>query len=301
MIRGLDAATDQFLGDLTEINRRVDRAERQISSGRRINNPSDAPDEVAHLLEVRTDLSAVEQIHSNLGRVRTEVDTAEETLRYAVTALDRVTVLGTQGATDIITGQGRTVLSGEVEGLLSQLVSMANTQVEGRYIFSGDTDQTSPYSVDLSTDDPVSAYGGSTSTRLVMHPSGTRFAIARTADGIFDSSNPADNVFDSVNALRVALRDDDVPAVRMALANVRTAAVHLNNQLAWYGGVQNQVGEATDFASRQETRLRTRISEIQDADITQAILDLQQGRFVQEAALNAQARKPRSSLFDYLG
>jgi flagellin-like hook-associated protein FlgL len=107
-------------------------------------------------------------------------------------------------------------------------------------------------------------------------------------------------VFDSVNALRNALRDNDVPAAKLALAQVRTAAKHLNNQQAFYGGVQNQVTEATDFAEKQIVRFKQQISGVEDADVTAAILDLTQGRQLQETALAAESRRPRSTLFDYL-
>ncbi|MCC6539053.1 MAG: hypothetical protein IT162_15985, partial [Bryobacterales bacterium] len=146
----------------------------------------------------------------------------------------------------------------------------------------------------------VSAYQGSTTTRQVGHPSGSRFPISRTAAAIFTAPAAADNVFESVNNLRNALRANDTDAVKLSFANVRTAAKYLNNQQAFYGGVQNQVNEATDFAAKQVTRLKTQISGVEDADLTAAILDMNQARQLQETALAAESRRPRSTLFDYL-
>lgn len=300
MLKGPDAHTEKFLNDMAAINNRINRAQREISSGRRINAPSDAPDEISHLLSLRSELGAMEQGKSNLSRVRTEVDAAEQALGHAVEVVDRVQVLGAQGASDLLDAAGRRTLANEVEQLLGQLVNLANTEIEGRFIFAGDTDQVSPYTFDPSLDDAVSDFQGSTTTRQVGHPSGSRFPISKTATSIFEDPAPENNVFGSVNALRNALRDNDVPAARLAMAQVRTAAKHLNNQQAFYGGVQNQVNEATDFASKQIVRLKQQISNTEDADITAAILDLTQGRQLQETALAAEARRPRGSLFDYL-
>ena len=300
MLKGPDAHTEKFLNDLAAINNRIGRAEREISSGRRVNAPSDAPDEISHLLSLRSELGAMEQSKFNLSRVQTEVDAAEQALGHAVQVLDRVQVLGAQGSSDLLDADGRKTLANEVEQLLGQLVNLANTEIEGRFIFAGDTDQVGPYNFDPTLDDAVSDFQGSTTTRQVGHPSGSRFPISKTATTIFEAAEPENNVFGSINALRNALRDNDVPAARLAMANVRTAAKHLNNQQAFYGGVQNQVTEATDFAAKQIVRLKQQISGVEDADITAAILDLTQGRQLQETALAAEARRPRGSLFFYL-
>ena len=300
MINGPDAQSSKFLNDLAAIAQRLDRAQRQISSGRRINDVSDDPDEISHLLGIRSDLSQVEQFQVNLGLIQTEVDTGEQALGQAIQAMDRIGVLGAQGASDLTPADSRNTIAVEIDELLGQVVNLANSQVDGRYLFSGDNDQAPPYTFDLSQPNPIGPYQGSASTRLVQHPSGQRISIAKTADEIFANPDPTLNVFDSVNALRAALRANDTAAIKTALGNVRTASVHLNNMQAFYGGVQNQVADAADFASKQVVRLKTQISQTEDADITSAILELNQSKFIQETALSAQSRQPRTSLFDYL-
>jgi flagellar hook-associated protein 3 FlgL len=300
MLKGPDSHSDRFLHDLAQINNRIAKAEREISSGRRVNAPSDSPDEISYLLSLRSTLSGTEQSKANLGRVKTEVDTAEQALGHALTVLDRVLELGTQGATGTADASTRRTLSVEVEQLLGQLVNVANAEIGGRFLFSGDTDQVAPYDFDPSQNDAVTAYQGSATTRYIAHPSGSRFPVAKTADTIFKASDPKDDVFGSVNALRNALRDNDAEGVRAALANVRSAAKYLNNQQAFYGGVQNQVTEATDFAEKQIVRVKQQISSVEDADVTAAILDLNSAKQNQEVALAAEARRPQTTLFDYL-
>jgi flagellar hook-associated protein 3 FlgL len=301
MLKGPDAQTDKFLTDLARISRRIEKAQYEITSGRRINKVSDAPNDVPRLLEMRSELSATEQIRTNLSRVEGEVNAAEGAVRHAVDLVERALSLGTQGATDFATPEQRQTLSNEIAAILEQLVATANTANEGRYLFSGDADLFAPYSIDTSLDDPFSLFNGAISTRKVMHPAGTLFAVAKTAEDIFDNADPAKNVFETLNSLRLALRDDDSAGITTAIASVRSANVHLNNMLAFYGTVQNQVAEAVDFSHKQELRLQQQISSIQDADLTTAILDLERSRFQQEASLSAQGRLSKISLFNYLG
>lgn len=301
MLRRVDPETERFLDDLARIKDRLARAQREVSSGRRLNQPSDDPDQVSQLLMLRSELAATEQIRFNLGRVTAEVNTAEQTLSAAVERLDRAAVLGSQGAGSTATAEQRLLVAREVEALLEQMVNLADTTVEGRYIFSGNADGQIAYTLDWTQSYPVSAYLGSAATRTIAGPGGQRIAVAKTAAEIFDNPDPAKNVFQALNNLRTALLANDQAGIGAALAQIRTASVHLNDELAFYGTVQNQLAAATEAARKEELRLKTRISEIQDADLTESIVAMNEARFQQEVALSARARMPRTSLFDYLG
>jgi len=300
MIRGPDARSDKFLTDLSEITRRLERAQNQITSGKRINRVSDSPDDISRLLQMRSELSATEQIRFNLGRVQTEVDGAEQALTHAINLLERVAVVGAQGGSSITSETDRGILGFEVATLLEQLVNISATVLEGRYIFSGDNDGVAPYDLDLALDDPFSPYQGTSSTRQVQHPSGRRFSVATTAEDIFDNSDPGKSVFRSVNQIRLALRDGNVQSVLDAVADVRTSLTHLNERLAFYGTLQNQVREGVEYANSQELRLNEQISVLQDADLTAAILEFNESRFQQESALRVEGNRSRLSLFDFL-
>ena len=300
MIQGPDARADRFLTDLAAITRRIERAQNQITSGRRLNQVSDAPDEVSRLLQIRAELSSTEQIHFNLGRVQTEVDSAEQALQHGVLLMDRVSVLAAQGANGTLGASERRSISVEVGTLLEQLGNLTGTAVEGRYLFSGDADQTVPYQLNLNLYNPFSAYQGSTSTRQVQHPSGQRFSVALTADQIFDDPTPGNSVFQAVNDLRQALAADDPAAINQAMTLVRSSSAHLNNQLAYYGTVQNQVREALDSSSSKELQLHQQISNIQDTDLASAILELNNAQLQQRATLSAEGQRSRETLFNYL-
>ena len=139
-------------------------------------------------------------------------------------------------------------MANELGAILQQLVSTANTTVQGRYIFAGDTDQTTPYSIDLTQTTPVSAYQGSASTREIQGPDGTAFPVALTAQQIFDSSNAQTNVFTSITALMQGLQNNDDTAISSALSDVQSSDTYLNQQLAFYGTVQDRVASAQTSA-----------------------------------------------------
>jgi len=116
---------------------------------------------------------------------KSETDAAEEAVSNAVQTLQQANTLGTQGATETCTPEQRQSLAGQVDASIRQVLASANTETAGRYLFSGDTDQVAPYSIDSSGN--VSAYNGSASTRQAMHPNGTTFAIARSGQEVFEA------------------------------------------------------------------------------------------------------------------
>lgn len=301
MIRSLDAAANRFLDGLRGLNTRLEKVQRQVASGKRVEAPSDGPDAVASLMSANADLARLEQTQANLGRFKTEVDGAEGALQVAVQLFDRVRTLGMTGASGIQTALTRQGIADEIQSLIERMAGLANTQVDGRYVFSGDADQTAAFALDWTSTPPWGAYQGAAATRRAIHPTGVTFRVSMDAGTIFDNSDPQKNVFAAMENLRQALLANDDAALQTALAGLAGVSAHLNSALMFYGNVQSQIGEALDTGAKMKLRLESQVSGIEDADVTEAIVELQQVRFTQQAALEVRASVPKRSLFDYLG
>jgi flagellar hook-associated protein 3 FlgL len=299
MINSINPSADSFLADIDRLQAKSDRAQRQLSSGLRVTKASDDPDQVASMLDISASLARNEQIGVNLGRVKTEVDGSEQALSAAVSTLEQVSVVGAQGATFSQTAATRASLASQVQDLLERLVVNANTSVEGRYVFSGDADQTAPYAIDLATATGATPYAGSAATRQVEDPRSGVFSVSQTAQQIFDA--PGASVVGAVNALRVALLANDDAGITAAIGALRTAHDHLSQSLSSYGSIQNDVADAIAEVKTIGLRLTTSLSAIRDADLVSATLELNEARLGIDAAFSARARVPRTSLFDFLG
>ena len=305
MIQSLDPSSQEFMVSLARIQSAIKRSSDQISSGLKVNTPSDAPDQISDILQLYTDLGQNAQIQTNLGRIKSEVGTAETILQSAIKIVDRAMTLGSQGAGTMQSADARLILAGDVQSQLEQLVSASRTIVAGRYIFSGDQNQEPAYELNLLNANGVNRLLTAPSTRLIQHASGASFAAGKTAMEVFDARNPddsfaTDNVFAAVNGLRTALETNDQAGIDASLTALRAAGDHLNIELGFYGTVQNNIDEALDFSAQLDVRLRTELSSRRDADITAAILELERGKTHQQAAFTARAELPRTSLFDFL-
>jgi flagellar hook-associated protein 3 FlgL len=300
MLDPIDSSSYQFLIAMDSVDQRLAKAQREISSGKKIETASDAPDQISQLLEVRSNIAQNQQIQSNLSAYKLEVDVAGNALEQASTILDNVKSMTGTGLDGTLTPQMQSNMLQEIQGYMQDMVGIANTQANGRYIFSGDNDQTAPYTLDFTQANGVSPYAGSASTRTAQHPDGSTFAISKTAQEIFDSPNAGGSVFGALSNLRAAILSNNSTAIQNALGAVQTAQDHLQSEESFYGTVQNRISQASDYATNKDNQLQSQLSDIQDADVTASILELQDAEFQKQATLSARAKVPPTSLFDFL-
>jgi flagellar hook-associated protein 3 FlgL len=304
MIRSLAPASERLLAQLSRIDTRMQRVQQEISSGRKVNAPSDAPDQVGEILTLRAALERNSQIRTNLERAKSEAATADSALQKAVTVLERAAALAVSAGGDV-EPERRQAAAEEVRGLEQELVALSQTTQGDRYLFSGDMDGGPCYEPDPTAPTGVVRLASPSATRQVEHPTGVPFTVARTAQDIFDArdsdDNPAaDNAFAAVHSLLSALQANDTAAIEASLGSLRLAATHVNGELGFYGAVENRIASAVDDAGKLDLRLRSSLSGREDADLTASIMELQQLQLSQSAALQMRATARPRSLFDYL-
>jgi flagellar hook-associated protein 3 FlgL len=300
MLDPIDSSSHQFLLAMDTLNKRLDRAQQQVSSGKRIETASDAPDQIGEMLQVRSNIAQNQQVQTNLASYKLETDAASNALDHASSVLDSAKSLASTGLDSSLDPAMQTNLIEEVEGLMQDMTGIAATRLNGRYVFSGDSDQTAPYTFDLTQANGVSSYAGSGSTREAQNPDGSSFAISKTAQEIFDSPSAGENVFGALANLRQALLANNSGAIQTALAGIQTAQDHVHAEAVFYGMAQNRISKAADDTTTRDGQLQSHLSDIQDADITASILELQDAQFQRQAALSARAKVPPTSLFDYI-
>jgi flagellar hook-associated protein 3 FlgL len=305
MIQGIGTISQEFLANLQVLNQETEATQEQVSSGRTVNQPSDDPAQLGDILQLESDLGKVNQVSQNLGQVTGQVNTAESALESATTLLDQVNTLGEQGANSTMTATQLTGLSQQVEQALSQLVSLSNTQYDGQYVFSG-SDTTQPsYQLDLSSPTGVDQLITSPSTYLIQDATGTTFAASQTAQQIFGDQNPdgspaSDNIFAAVNSLRLALANNDQAGITSALGSLQLAQNHLSESLQFYGGVQDQLTNATSVAQMFQLQYQTSLTQETSTNMATAATTLTQEQTTMQASLQAEASIPKTTLFDMM-
>ena len=307
MFPNISGATQAFLFNLDKTQTAMQQAQDQASSGLQFQNASDDPTEVAEILQLQGDIGQNQQVQSNLNTVSSLLDTADSALQTAVQAVENVTSLGTQGANSTATADERTNLAQQASQILQTLVGISNTNVDGRYIFSGDLNTQPAYQIDPTQPEGVKQLISVPATQSVVDANGTTISVSKTAQEIFDAKdangNPTSgNVFAAVNSLVIALQNNDQAGIGQAVIALQAADQYLNNQLAFYGQAENSVTMAASVAQKFLTQEQSNLSQLRDADVASVAIELNQEQVQNQAALSAESSLlQQRDLFGYLG
>jgi len=290
-----------FISQLNVLNDAMSRAQQELASGKSVLNASDAPGSVPAIVQNQADLARVEQSQSNLSTLNSEVGTASSNLENAANIMDKISSLGAEGATATTDAQTRQMLAGQIQDLETQIVGIANSTNEGRYLFGGDDDSTAPYSINYANAPPFTANTTAQATRMGIDAMGNTFPIAVTASDIFNNADPTQNILQSIENLRQGLLNNNSPAIATAVTQLSTADQHLSSVQAFYGNAESTITTALSTASTMQLNLQTQQSQLTDADQAQVITTEQTAQTQETAMLEMQAQLPRGSLFDMLG
>jgi flagellar hook-associated protein 3 FlgL len=295
---------DWFLNGLANLQSRELQTQQQLSSGFAVSSAADDPAATQQLVDLGSSLAAAQAYQSNLGNVQTEAAAADTSIGSALTLVQSAQALAERGGSSTATPAQQAAFAVQVQAIQQQVVSLANTQVGGRYIFGGNVDQSPPYKYDSASATGADALTTATSARQIVNPAGENIYQPLTAGTIFDSSSAgtptANNVFAALQSLQTALAGNDSTGIASALTSLQNASGWLNQQQVYYGSAEQRISSEQSNVGSQIDAIQTNISTLRDANVAQDATDLTQESTTQQAALAAQAKIPQKSLFDYL-
>jgi flagellar hook-associated protein 3 len=144
--------TDNMISSQTVFNmqRSVQRflqMQTGMSTGRRINQPSDDPIGTVRDLDYRSELASIEQYQKNVSQAQSWTNTYDSILgdtKDIVSTAKEIAVAMADGTYD---ATARNASANEIQSLFERLSQMGNTELEGRRIFSGFATKTKPFTV----------------------------------------------------------------------------------------------------------------------------------------------------------
>ena len=155
----------------------LQRTQEKISTGIRLHRPSDDPAAVRRSIVQKDQLSRLETNIESVKHVKSRLNQAHVQLREAqqLFVQARSVALSVSQATE---EAELNILATELDGILNQLVSVANAGDESGYLFSGTATQTEPFVIDRSDGvDKVTYVGASTSAELHITGDDSREAL----------------------------------------------------------------------------------------------------------------------------
>lgn len=123
---------------LQELNANLNNTQQQVSTGKRVNKPSDDPVAAARILKLDQELTRVKTYERNVNLADNRLSQEENALTSSIDVIQRIRELTVQAGNGALSPNDRRSISSEMKERLGQLANIGNTRdASGEYIFSG--------------------------------------------------------------------------------------------------------------------------------------------------------------------
>ncbi|WP_338825200.1 Flagellar hook-associated protein 3 [Moorella humiferrea] len=304
--------TNRMLGQnvVRNINRNLEymyRVQEQMSTGKRVNRPSDDPIVVARVLAFKTSIAANDQYKKNMEDAKGWIDASESALGMATDVLQRARELAVYGANGTMPEESMQALGEEVEQLLDEMVQVANTSYGGRYLFGGTYTTGTPFEKEsdpTNPDYPVKYEGNTGELNWEIAP-GVVIPVNENGSKVFmeavnDGAGGKLSLFKLLSDLSGALKRGNYGQVEASLGKFDQAIDHLLNIRAALGAKSNRMEMAMSRLDDTQIGLTTTMSKLEDVDLAETVMNYKNRENVYLASLATGAMVLQPSLIDYL-
>jgi flagellar hook-associated protein 3 FlgL len=259
-----------------------------LSSGKRINRPSDDPVGIGKVLDYRQSLSSFEQYDRNIQQAKNRIEFMETTLEGVEDLIIDAKNWAVNQAGSSTADREAAISS--VQNIKEQILQLANSKMGSNYIFSGFQTNTPAF-------DATGTYSGDNGYFSVMTGDNAEMQIEADGSRVFQGT---EDVFEALDDLLTGLQTDDVVMIDTQIDRLLGAQDQVQKVRAESGAHYQQL----ELSENQMAKLKMTVEELLDrtekASVEEAIINLKNQEMAYEITLNTSARIVQPTLMDFL-
>ncbi len=275
------------------------KTQNQLSTGKRINSPSDDPTGAAQLVGLSESTKITAQYQDNILAARTRLEMEDTALGSVGDALQRIRELTVAGLNDTNGPQGRAAMAAEIRQLAGEVLSLANRKDgNGQFMFAGFQVLTQPFTKTGSG----ANYNGDTGQRQIQVGPTRQIADGDSGQAVFmdipDGSGGVESIFATLETLASDLE---------ANAPNGSSLDQLDRAMGQFLGFRATAGARLNALESQQTinetlllQLEQTRSTIEDLDYAEAASRLSRESVTLQAAQQAFVKVQGLSLFNFI-
>jgi flagellar hook-associated protein 3 FlgL len=286
------------LNDLQQSLNRLNTTQQQLSSGKKINQPSDDPYGTSQALNLNGELSSLNDYSNNITDGTAWTQQATTALSGIDSMVQRVRELVVQAANGSSNQSSLNASAAEVNQLIDAVKQQANASYNGQYIFSGTSTATAPYQTG-STD---TYQGGTGSVNRLIGPNTTISVNTNISSLLGNGQASGDGgLLDTLRTIASDMQSGNTGAIGGAdLKKLDSNFGTLTQMEANMGAVSNRLTLASSRIEQLQNSDTAALSNVQDADMATVAINFSTEQAAYSAALKAGANIVQSSLLDFL-
>jgi flagellar hook-associated protein 3 FlgL len=275
----------------------VQTAYEQVSTGLRVNQPSDDPAASAAYIQLQSQVATIDQYTTNATSALSQAQSADGVLTSVVSLLNQAITQGTEGANSTTSTADRQSIATSIQGILSNVIGLANTTVQGVSLFGGTVNGQAAFTADPSSPTGYTYNGNSGVNSISV---GSSLSVQANIPGSTLFTNPSASVLGALSGLATALQSGTSAQIGTATAAVTTALNYVTDQHTVYGNVINQLNSQETYLGQEKVTLSSSENSLVGVDAATAAENLTQAETSNSAVLEAAAKVIQTSLLNYL-
>lgn len=285
-----------LLRQINNSRERISTLQRDLATGKRLNQISDAPEHIETALRFRTMLKYNTQFEKNINNAIEFLTFASNALNDSADIIAKIKELTIQGI-DSPGGDEFDAIVEQMNELVQQLVDTGNTRFKERYIFGGSNVTTAPFTLtpDLSA--------------VIVNPEGIDGELkVELGQGNIDRYNITGqeafleniDVIQTVIDMRDAFVSQDQAAIQSMLPQLDQTLDQILTTNTRAGSRINRYELLLSQYQNEDLRLQEFLSAVEDTNVPEAIVQLQGEQTALETALKAIAQTVNISLVNFI-
>ncbi|MFZ4437720.1 MAG: hypothetical protein ACOYOS_04785 [Syntrophales bacterium] len=292
------ARFDTIAENVFNLQDTMSRVSDQLTTLKKINRPSDDPAGATMALNLRSAGASIQQYKENIigGETWLKVTGLNlNSIKDLLTLAEGVAQDAQGGSTS-----DRSAAANSLESVSGQILSFANSKLNGKYMFSGSNTDTAPFP------DSTSAYAGDSESLLInIGQNSSTAAYNIPGNAVFPASGGKVTVFEKLDALVAVLRADSTDSqVSTAIAAFKTASQDVKTR------TQDNITKTAamlsnlEFTDNHLTFLKARVEKMistnEDADVSKLAMEFQMQALSLNASYTVAGKMNESSLLNFL-
>jgi flagellar hook-associated protein 3 FlgL len=278
---------DNVTAQLFRQSEQMAKTQERIITGKRINRASDDPVGISSVLSYRKTINSLEQYNTNIAQGKLRIDTVDNVLEMVSDQLRDAKNIAFDTVPEM-----RAFMAEDVATIRDQILQMANYQLDGEYLFSGDNSAAAPYN------STTWLYNGDAGTKDVMIGENTTASLTANGADIFGPDTA--NVFNILNDLEAALLVPDHAAIEAQITRLDSAVETITAVRAHEAGIYKRLEATENHNAYFKVNVEEMLSKTEDADVAEAIINFQVQQTTYESTLATSSMIIQKSLVDFL-
>jgi flagellar hook-associated protein 3 FlgL len=289
--------TTSVLAELQQLDSKQSNLQTEVSSGLAVTQPSDDPGVFGQVIQEEGQSNQLAQFNQNATQALNVANASYAGITSLTQIYDRATQLATLGG-GTLGSSANAGYASELNQLIQQAVTVANSQSAGDYLYGGTASNTPPFTTTTDSNGNITAVsyvGNSSQTAIPLSGSSS---VTPSTSGATNAGFAS--MINNMIAVSTALSANDPAALATAATALNNSEDTLSTAAADNGAVQLRIQSEQTQENSTATEVSSLISTQTSANLPTTITELNQAQLAYQAAMETAVKVMQLSLTQYL-